>query len=45
MLENKCNDDGTLCHSPIRPRKRTTRTNEGHELLIRPKFTSPYLGF
>ena len=33
-------DDGTVCHSPIRPRKRAGRTDEGHELLSRPKFTS-----
>ena len=40
MLENKCNDDGTLCHLPICPRKRTRRMNEGHELLTRSKCTS-----
>ena len=40
MLENKCNDDGTTCHSPICPGKWKGRANEGHELLSRPKFTS-----
>ena len=40
MLENTCNDDGTTCHSPIRPGKRKGRANDGHDLVCRPKFTS-----
>ena len=45
MLENKCNDDGTTCHSPIHPGKRKGRANEGHELLSRPKFASHIWNF